>query len=49
MAHIDFPKFLCENGLEGKDDETVTCALIKRLSEELKPRVLLESFPQNEF
>ena len=32
MKCIDFPEFCKANGLCGKDDETVTCALIKSLS-----------------
>ena len=35
--------------LDGEDDETVTMALIKQMSKELAPRILLEDFPQTEF
>ena len=42
---IVFNDFIEENGLTDDDDETVTVALIKSLSQELAPRVLLEDFP----
>jgi adenylate kinase len=47
MTHIVFDDFVKENDLADEDDETVTMALIKRLSIEIKPRVVLENFPQN--
>jgi len=49
MYIINFWSFLKENGLYGKDDETVTMGLIKYLINEIHPRVLIEDFPQNEF
>lgn len=49
MKLLNFPKFVADNNLESNDDETVTSALISALSAELKPRVLLEDFPQTEF
>jgi adenylate kinase family enzyme len=49
MKLIDFIDFVKSESLEGKDDETVVSALIKRLSEEVCPRVLIENFPKNDF
>ena len=49
MKLIKFNDFVEGNGLSDADDETVTSALIKTLSQELAPRVLLEDFPQTEF
>ena len=49
MKHFNFLKFIKDSGLNGKDDETVTLALIKYLINETHPRILLEDFPQNEF
>lgn len=49
MKLIDFSEFVKSCSLEGKDDETVVSALIKSLSEEVSPRVLLENFPKNDF
>jgi len=49
MALINFPKFVTENNLQKSDEETVVCALIKQLSLEICPRVLIEDFPQTEF
>jgi adenylate kinase family enzyme len=49
MTHINFDDFVKQNDFSNEDDETVTMALIKRLSTELMPRVILENFPQNEF
>ena len=48
MLMLNFAKFLKDSSLEGKDDETVTMALIKHLINETAPRVLIEDFPQNE-
>ena len=45
MKLLNFPKFVAENNLGDKDDETVTSALIKALSADEMPRVLLEDFP----
>ena len=49
MTHINFEEFIKSNDLGDEDDETVTMSLIKRLSQEIKPRVILENFPQNTF
>lgn len=45
MNLINFNEFVSSNGLSDADDETVTTALIQRLSKEVKPRVILENFP----
>jgi ATP-dependent protease Clp ATPase subunit len=47
MHLLSFPKFIKDNGLKGKDDETITMALIKQLVNEVHPRILLEDFPHN--
>ena len=49
MKHLDFAKWVRDNGLEEENDETVCLELIRALAGEKKPRVILESFPQNEF
>ena len=49
MHLLNFSKFVKENNLKGKDDETITTALIKNLINQIHPRILLEDFPQNEF
>ena len=49
MKHFNIPKFINDNGLKKKDDETKTLALIKYLINETNPRILLEDFPQNDF
>lgn len=49
MSLLNFPDFVQESNLQGSDEETVVCALIKRLSLELSPRILLEDFPQTVF
>lgn len=49
MKLLNFNDFVSEKNLGDCDDETVTSALIKELSQELSPRVLLEDFPQSEF
>jgi adenylate kinase family enzyme len=49
MKLLDFNEFVKRESLEGKDDETVVSALIKCLSEEIMPRVLIENFPKNDF
>lgn len=49
MKHIDFVKWVQDNALEDEDDETVCLQLIQALAQEQKARVILESFPQNEF
>ena len=40
---------IADNKLQDEDDEVITTALIKDLSREISPRVLLEDFPQSEF
>jgi cytidylate kinase len=45
MNHINFSEFIDQNGLKGKDDETVTHELIQALSKEMYPRVIIENFP----
>jgi len=49
MNLINFSDFVSTNGLRGKSDEEVTMALINSLSKEVSARVILESFPQNDF
>lgn len=49
MKLVNFNDFVSDNKLDGEDDETVTMALIKQMSKELAPRILLEDFPQTEF
>lgn len=48
MKRINFNDFLKEKAIRGKDDETVTQTLIMSLASEVKPRVVIENFPQNE-
>ena len=48
MQTLNYGKFVKDNGLKGKDDETQTMALIKHLIGETAPRILLEDFPQTE-
>jgi adenylate kinase family enzyme len=45
MNLINFNDFVSSNGYDDADDETVTMALIDKLSKEVKPRVILENFP----
>ena len=45
MNLINFNEFVSSNGFDDADDETVTMALIDKLSKEVKPRVILENFP----
>lgn len=45
MKMFNFTKFIKENNLKNKDDETTTMALIKYLINETHPRILLEDFP----
>jgi len=49
MELMNYDEFIASSGLENKDEETQTAALIKALSRKCSPRVLLESFPQTEF
>jgi adenylate kinase family enzyme len=48
MGLINFTDFVQKNGLRGKSDEELTTSLIMSLSKEIKTRILLEGFPQNE-
>lgn len=47
MRLIDFNQFVLQNGLQGQKDEVITAELIKSLSKEKKPRIVLENFPKN--
>jgi len=49
MKLLDFDKFVTDNKLTDLGDEEVTMALIKHLSDEISPRVLIENFPKSEF
>jgi len=49
MELMNYDEFIASSGLEDKDEETQTVALIKALSRKCSSRVLLESFPQTEF
>jgi len=49
MKSINFNDFLSEQNLNDCDEEAQTVALIKCLSAEKMPRILLEDFPQSEF
>jgi len=46
-AFINFLEFKKANGLQEADDEESVLKLIQTLAGELKPRVVLENFPQN--
>ena len=48
MKLINYNEFISEKNLGDCDDQTKTMALIKRLSQEICPRILLEDFPQSE-
>jgi len=48
MKLINFDSFVKCQSLKGADDETVVFELIRTLIDEVSPRVLLESFPQND-
>ena len=48
MKLINYNEFVKEKNLGDCDDQTRTVALIKRLSQEICPRILLEDFPQSE-
>ena len=47
MTSIRFNNFTRFAGLDDSDDETKVLALIQQLAKEIKPRVLIEDFPQN--
>jgi len=49
MNLINFNEFIESNGLADAEDEVITMALIEKLSKEVKPRVILENFPQNAY
>ena len=49
MKQMNYNAFIRENNLGDCDEETKTVALIKALSQEISPRILLEDFPQSEF
>lgn len=49
MRLLNFNEFINSQNLADTDDETQTVALIKRMSQEICPRVLIEDFPQSEF
>ena len=49
MKLLNYNDFVAEQSLQDVSEETATMALIKRLSQEVSPRVLLEDFPQSEF
>lgn len=49
MNLINFSKFINDNGLKDKDEESITIALIKKLVNEISPRIIIEDFPQTEF
>ena len=49
MKSINYNEFLTQQNLNDCDEETQTVALIKCLSQEKVPRILLEDFPQSEF
>ena len=49
MKLINYNEFLTSNNLCDSDEETQTTALIKQMSKEICPRILLEDFPQSEF
>lgn len=45
MSLVNFPDFVQASNLQDSDEETIVCALIKHLSLEVCPRILLEDFP----
>lgn len=47
MSLMKFDDFVKEHSLQTADDETVTFELIKKLLDEVTPRILVENFPQN--
>ena len=49
MKSLNYNSFIRSNNLGDCDEETKTVALIKHLSQEINPRILLEDFPQSEF
>lgn len=49
MKLLNYNEFVQANSLADVDEETATSALIKQLSQEISPRMLVEDFPQSEF
>ena len=49
MKHVDFVQWRKDCGLREAGDEEVCAKLIDALAHEVKPRVVIESFPENEF
>jgi len=49
MSLLCFDEFVTHHGLQNEEEETVVLALIKHLSMEVMPRVLIEDFPQTAF
>lgn len=49
MKMFNFCDFVTAQNMDNCDEETQTIALIKHLSKEVSPRVLIEDFPQSEF
>lgn len=47
MSHINFTEYLEANELGDCDDDTICQHLIKKLSEQIEPRAIIEDFPQN--
>lgn len=47
MTMINFDQFVEAHDLKDTDDERKMMALLSALSRELKPRVIIENFPQN--
>ena len=45
MKLLNYNDFVKEQSLSDCDEETATTALIKQLSQEICPRILLEDFP----
>ena len=45
MKLLNYNDFIEEKNLGDCDDQTKTMALIKRLSQEICPRILIEDFP----
>lgn len=49
MKHVDFAQWRKDCGLREAGDEEVCSMLIDTLAHEVKPRVVIEGFPENEF
>jgi len=47
MLYLNFDQMVKDSGLDPADDESVCKAVVRNLAEEIKPRVILENFPQN--